>query len=301
MVDGVQRLSTLLQLRGLLRRPPNQEGSSELAEPLVMSRGQYLDALEGLAWDQGIADRAGVHVTGVLTDAQRSDIEFAKLNATIIQRASSGQSKYDVFRRLNSYGEPLTPQEMRAALIASVNSDCLEWLGELARNSGTAELLSLSDRQLERQYDVELVLRFFYLAEQEALSQGELRGFARVLYDYGLDIACGYPDDRSQQLGVVFQDTMSLVAGSVGAGFFRRYYPDENAFKGPFLNTAFEALGSSIGFRLIREMPLRSDLAEVAKEFWAREELEGGFATGRSTESRISEYVPIGRDLLAPT
>jgi hypothetical protein len=300
VVDGVQRLSTLLQLRGLLRVPSKEGINFTLADPLVMSKGQYLESLDGMTWDQGVADRAGLHVVGVLTDAQRSDIEFAKLNATIIQRSSSGQSKYDVFRRLNSYGEPLTPQETRAALIASVSSDCLEWLGQLARAEGTAELLSLSDRQLERQYDVELVLRFFYLAEKEALNQTELRGFARVLDDYGLEIAGEYPSDRTTRLGEVFQKTMSLVDEGAGAGFFRRFYPEENQFKGPFLNTAFEALGSSVGFRLNKDIPLRADLAEAAKEFWGREELEGGFATGRSTESRLSEYVPIGRELLAP-
>jgi hypothetical protein len=300
VVDGVQRLSTLLQLRGILGVPNNDTADLSLADPLVMSKGQYLDSLEGLVWDQGVADRAGLNVTGTLTDAQRSDIEFAKLNATIIQRSSSGQSKYDVFRRLNSYGEPLTPQETRAALIASASSECLEWLGELARDEGTAELLSLSDRQLERQYDVELVLRFFYLAEKDELSQTELRGFARVLDDYGLEIAADYPSERSKKLGDVFQKTMRLVNEQVGGGFFRRFYPEEDLFKGPFLNTAFEALGSSIGFRLNKGLPLRGDLTDAAKEFWSRDELAGGFATGRSTESRLSEYVPIGRELLAP-
>jgi hypothetical protein len=302
VVDGVQRLSTLLQLRGVLRTPSQDAADFKLAEPLVMSKGQYLEGLEGLAWDQGVADRAGLNVAGCLTDAQRSDIEFAKLNATIIQRSSSGQSKYDVFRRLNSYGEPLTPQETRAALIASSSSECLEWLGALARDEGTAELLSLSDRQLERQYDVELVLRFFYLAEKEELSQTELRGFARVLDDYGLEIADDYPSERSRKLGEVFQASMRLVNEQQEAGgFFRRFYPEDGIFKGPFLNTAFEALGSSIGFRLSRDLPLRDDLSEAAREFWSREELKGGFATGRSTESRLSEYVPIGREILAPT
>lgn len=301
VVDGVQRLSTLLQLRGILRLPKNHAANDlELADPLVMVKGQYLESLEGMAWDQGVADRAGLNVVGVLTDAQRSDVEFAKLNATIIQRSSSGQSKYDVFRRLNSYGEPLTPQETRAALIASVSSECLEWLGHLARAEGTSELLSLSDRQLERQYDVELVLRFFYLAEKDELNQTELRGFARVLDDYGLEIADDYPGQRSERLGQVFQDTMRLVNERAGGGYFRRFYSDEGVFKGPFLNTAFEALGSAIGYRLNKGLPLRDDLEEAAREFWNREELAGGFATGRSTESRLTEYVPIGRELLAP-
>jgi hypothetical protein len=93
---------------------------------------------------------------------------------------------------------------------------------------------------------------------------------------------------------------MQIVKERAGGGYFRRFYADEGVFKGPFLNTAFEALGSAIGYRLNRELPMRDDLEAAAREFWNRYELAGGFATGRSTESRLSEYVPIGRELLAP-
>jgi hypothetical protein len=299
VVDGVQRLSTLLQLRGLLERPDGN-GGLELAEPLVMRAGQYLTALDGVAWDDAAIERAGQLGLQPLTEAQRSDIEFAKLNATIIQRSSSGQSKYDVFRRLNSYGEPLTQQEMRAALIASVDSDFLAWLSELVRHEDVAALLSLSDRQLERQYDVELVLRFFYLVETEDLKQSELRDFARVLDDFGLELAEEFPSARTEALGDAFVDTMDRVDETIGSDFFRRYYPADREFRGAFLNTSFESLGTAIGYRLWRQLPVREDLEQAAEEFWSQEELKTRFATGRSTEWRLSTYVPIGRELLAP-
>lgn len=303
VVDGVQRLSTLLQLRGVLLEPPRQ-GSDEvpLRPALVLTPGQYLKTLEGLVWDQKVMTglSGGLGVSGFLSDAQRSDILFAKLDATIIQRQSAGQAKYDVFRRLNSYGEPLTQQEMRAALIASVNGDCLSWLSSLAQAGDTVELLSLSDRQLERQYDVELVLRFFYLVEHEDLKQSELRDFTTVLDDYGLELADEYPSSRTTSLGDVFQRTMHMISAGVGTEFFRRFYADEGRFKGPFLNTSFEALASSLGFRLMRDLPVPADLAEAAKSFWRRPEISTRFATGRSTEWRLSNYVPLGRELLAP-
>lgn len=299
VVDGVQRLSTLLQLRGILRRQ-GVDGAEEVTPPLVMSGGQYLSELEGMVWDDAALAAVRPVGSGVLTEAQRSDVEFAKLNATIIQRSSSSQSKYDVFRRLNSYGEPLTQQETRAALIASVDGDCLEWLSGLARGETATELLSLSERQLERQYDVELVLRFFFLAETDRLRQSELRDFAQVLDDYGLELAEAFPSNRSKALGDAFTQMIGMVSTTAGPGFFRRYRPLEDAFRGPFLNTSFEALGTAIGYRVLRGLPIRQDLDDAAKEFWGLDELSGGFATGRSTEWRLSTYVPIGRDLLAP-
>ncbi len=302
VVDGVQRLSTLLQLRGVLLGP-GVEGEMELRPPLVMTKGQYLQNLAGLVWDEEALGRARateLEPTGTLTDAQRSDVQFAKLDATLIQRTSGEQAKYDVFRRLNSYGEPLTPQEMRAALIASTNGECLAWLAGLARDGDTPELLALSDRQLERQYDIELVLRFFYLVEADVLRAVELRDFPKLLDDLGTSLAQEFPSKRTRSLGRVFTDTIKMISERAGSNFFRRFYPDEDRFKGPFLNTSFEALASAVGFRLARDMPVGQNLTEKVEEFWRADELQAGFASGRSTEWRLATYVPLGRELLGP-
>jgi hypothetical protein len=302
VVDGVQRLSTLLQLRGVLLGPQD-DGEPELRPPLVMTGGQYLENLAGLVWDEDALLRAraeGRDASTTLTDAQRSDVQFAKLDATLIQRTSGDQAKYDVFRRLNSYGEPLTPQEMRAALIASTSGECLGWLAGLARDGDTPELLALSDRQLERQYDIELVLRFFYLVEADELRAVDLRDFPKLLDDLGTSLAAEFPSKRATRLGKVFTDTMQLITARAGSNFFRRFYPEEDRFKGPFLNTSFEALASALGYRLIRGMQVGEDLVPKVEQFWRSEELQAGFASGRSTESRLATYVPLGRELLGP-
>jgi hypothetical protein len=75
--------------------------------------------------------------------------------------------------------------------------------------------------------------------------------------------------------------------------------PSENRFKGPFLNTSFEALASSVGYLLLRGQAVDTDLLSKVKAFWASEELEARFATGRSTEWRLATYVPVGRELMA--
>lgn len=299
VVDGVQRLSTLLQLMGLLKGP-----DGESVSPFVLTSGQYLSELDGLVWDEEIVQSLGetnglFAVTGSLTEAQRSDIEFAKLDATIIKRSSSEQSKYDVFRRLNSYGEPLTPQEMRGAIIASIDGDFLAWLEELAFDEAVVDLFGLSESQIERQYDVELVLRFMYLTETDELTQSKLRDFPGILDDYAVELAEAFPGDRVKRLGEVFESSMALIEQSAGRDFFRKFDLSSQQFRGGFLNTSFEALGTSIGYRRFRELGVRSDLISVAKEFWGREEFQARFATGRSTEWRISTYVPMGREMLA--
>ena len=45
--------------------------------------------------------------------------------------------------------------------------------------------------------------------------------------------------------------------------------------------------------------PHCQDLLEVVKRFWSRPEMTGGYATGRSTERRLVEFVPLGRTIMS--
>jgi hypothetical protein len=131
----------------------------------------------------------------------------------------------------------------------------------------------LSDRQIDRQYDVELVLRFFFLVETDNLKASELRDFSAVLDDYGIALAEEFPSPRTRRLGHALVQTLDLIEHSGGSDFFRRFYPEEDRFKGPFLNTSFEALASGIGYHVFRGQPVAPDLMKKARDFWSSDEL----------------------------
>lgn len=115
LVDGLQRVSTLLEVQGLLQ---DADGSTRPA--LVLSATKYLPSLEGLSW----ASANGPE----LTEAQKLDVRLARLDLKVIKRGSDPKAKFDLFQRLNSFGSSLTPQEIRSAMVAGTNGDCLAWL-----------------------------------------------------------------------------------------------------------------------------------------------------------------------------
>lgn len=132
LVDGLQRVSTLLQLQGLL--PEDQY------EPLTLSGTKYLPSLEGLTWD---GDNS-------LSSTQRLDIKRSKMDVKIVKRESDPKTKFDLFQRLNSFGSPLSTQEIRNALLVGISSDFVSWIRTLAGYQPFAEVTQLSDRDLER-------------------------------------------------------------------------------------------------------------------------------------------------------
>jgi hypothetical protein len=69
--------------------------------------------------------------------------------------------KYELFKRLNSGGSKLTPQEIRNAIYRGINPRLNELLLKISQNEVFQELTQLTRGKLNELYDQELVLRFF--------------------------------------------------------------------------------------------------------------------------------------------
>lgn len=288
LVDGLQRISTILELQGELL----DENGNKLP-PLQLRGTKYLPALEGCLWDSV----QGTHAS--LSDAQRLDIKRAKLDIKIIKRESSASTKFDLFQRLNSFGSPLNDQEMRSALLVAVSPEFFAWIESLVKFEGFVNAIQLSERLAEERYDLELALRFLVLHNRAAtaLTQSALRDFPQVLDDASIRLAESFPGNQIE-LETTFRKTFGFIAGSFGENTFRKWDVNRKQFRGSFLNTSFEVFALGIGFHVANNNPYRTDLEFVVKEFWAREGMQSGYATGRSTEARLSDFVPLGRQIL---
>jgi hypothetical protein len=101
LIDGLQRLSTLLEFMGEL--PDPKTGGTKRPEPLVGT--QYLPALDKVVWSP---DTAGLFpeedkVKTLPSPLQRA-IKRGKLGIQILEKKSDISSKYDLFQRLDSGG-----------------------------------------------------------------------------------------------------------------------------------------------------------------------------------------------------
>lgn len=287
LVDGLQRVSTILEAQGELR----DKGGEKV--PQMRLRGtKYIPALEGRVWQD--ADPAKC-----LTEAQRLDVKRSKVDIKIIKRGSSPEAKFDLFQRLNSYGSPLTAQETRSALLVAVSPNFFGWLDALTAHPSFVACTGLNERLVEERFDLELAVRFLVLhaRPKEKITLTALRDLPQVLDDEAVALASAFPVG-SDQLGSVFKTTFDVIAENGGEQVFKRWDKNKAEFKGSFLLTAFEVFGLGLGYHIAANSAFRKDVLEVVKEFWCRPEMQGGFATGRSTERRLADFIPLGRELL---
>jgi len=209
VVDGVQRLSTLYQLAGILR---NEEG--DLLPPLTLEPTKYLPLLGGKCWDNpGRPDLS-------LTLPQRLLIKRSKIDVSIILKESDSQAKYELFQRLNTGGSQLSDQEVRNSIMVMLNQEFYRWLKELATDENFRECVALSDRALEEQYDMELVVRFVVFRKMSTSDLATIGDMGDFLTDKTRELA----QDKSfpfVEEAVAFRRTFAFLKEAISGDAFR--------------------------------------------------------------------------------
>jgi len=288
VIDGLQRLSTIFQFAGLLR-----DEDREIREPLTLQRTDYLPSLEGMKWDDPEDENLS------FSQSQRLYVKRAKIDASIILRESDERTKYELFQRLNTGGSPLTSQEVRNCILVMVNRDMYAWMRHLADIDAFKQCVALTDRALNEQYDLELVLRFiiFRTVGVDAIKNiGDLDDFLRVkMVEYAqLDF------DRIGEENA-FRHTFSLLTNTVGSDCFHKYDERRQKFIGGFLVSAFEAVALGVGYNYVKWNSNNQGLIlDKIKSVWSNNDFINNSGSGVRASTRVPRVIPLGRTLFEP-
>lgn len=288
IVDGVQRISTILQFQGVLK---DDEGKAVKPDPLLGT--DLLPSLESVVWE---SDDSSIPS---LTRAQRLDFKRFKLNLNIVKRESSIQSKYDLFQRLNSYGSQATPQEVRSCVLIGSNRDFYYWIKELASNENFLSTVALSERLLNEQYHLELALRFLVFRQLPSAAISTIGNLGEYLTAASLAMALDSSFDYDAQTSA-FVETFRILDEAGSDQVFKRWSTGKNRFQGAFLNTAFEVVAMGLGYHIDAPPNLKEvSVLDRAKAFWSTETYSAGFATGVRADTRMAKSIPLGREIFA--
>lgn len=289
VIDGLQRLSTIFELQGLLR-----DEKEQTIEPLVLRGTKYLPSLEGKLWD---ADGAG----NSLDREQQLLIKRSKLDLQIVLRESDEASKYELFQRLNTGGSPLSDQELRNCILIMVNREFYRWLVSLARDPNFESCIALTDRALEEQYNIELVVRFIVFRRVTPARLREIGDIGEFLTDEIVRLAQSEDFDRERE-EAAFRFTFERLAEALEDSAFKRYDPAKERFLGGFLLSVYEVLAIGLGanFEAYEDGVAVPNAREIAQRLWSDDKFRYRTGSGIRASSRLPFTVPIGRDYFRP-
>lgn len=194
VVDGIQRLSTIARFVA-----PETVGSN----PLRLRGLEYLKRYEGNTYKE-------------LPGALQTRIDETELIVHLIRTGTPEPVMFNIFARLNTGGRPLTPQELRHALIPGRARTLLRDL------AGSEAFLAATQRSIKptRMADREMVLRFlaFRLTKPAEYATGDLDAFLRS----AMRQISGMPESRIEELEHDFTRAMWSAHEVFGSYAFRK-------------------------------------------------------------------------------
>ncbi len=252
LVDGVQRLSTLLQFLGVLKGYP----------PLVLKNAKYLTMLKGVTWET------------LPSDVKRY-FRRSKLGINIILTENSIDSQYDLFQRLNTGGLHLEDQEIRNCLLIMLDKEFYNKLEELKEYENYKKTLPIKEVKFEKEYHMELILRYF-IAKNNKVKYGDYKIPTQLLREFiDLETILLIEDEKfilDEEI-VIFKKTFDLLSETLGKKSFKKFDPKKGKFLGPFLTSSFEAIATGTAWNIERLASKESaDFIEMVKGIYSTDE-----------------------------
>lgn len=315
LIDGLQRMSTILHFMGVLR----PEDSNKEIHQLRLEGTEYLPALEGVTYD-GDGNNS-------LNDAQRRALKRAKMHVTILLPESDERARGELFDRLNAGGSQATPQEIRYARFVMEDPSFSQWITELSQVTEFIEISSVTTRQREQAYDVELICRFitlYMVAEEELrrldtiddLMTDAMLTLLSVTHSETEEEAASPAGRRSiefrssveidrEKIGKTFKRTVKLLFEAVGPDVFRPYNEDKGRFQGAFSVSAFEFIMCGVAenvdyWESFAGPDGSTKLAQKIQLAWSEERFRDPSGSGKAARDRMKHTIPFGREYFAP-
>lgn len=219
LIDGLQRVSSVIQFL---------EPAALGYDPLVLNGCSLIDGLNNLSF-------------GDLPLSLRLRIKRSPIRMVVIKKQSRGFLRYEMFKRLNTGGSNLEPQEIRncsARMVGEQGVKFYAFLVEMANFAAFKECAAyLPAPELEKKGDEELVLRFLALKNSQESFKGSVRDWLDTYMESVLldDKPFPYDDERE-----VFTRVFSVARAKLGETAFLRYR--DNLPVGSLAPAYFEAI-----------------------------------------------------------
>lgn len=191
LVDGLQRISSYLHFRGEIYNYEEIRKRIEIAR--YDDQDDETDEGDEEKSDETIEENTRrdflvlqgcdiiPELNGLTTDTlpRLFDIRLKRMpiRVEVIRKTSDPTLRYHLFKRLNTGGEELTAQEIRNCTIRILGDEFINFIQECANDSNFQQLIRFKKTKKLKQYDSELVLRYF-------ANKNDIENYEHIIDDF---------------------------------------------------------------------------------------------------------------------
>ncbi len=244
LIDGLQRISSYLHLRGKLKAPHLRTQIKE-GDALILVDCDIIPELNGLSFD-------------ALPMALQIRLKRAFIRVEVVRKETDPKFRYHMFKRLNTGGEQLSDQEVRNCTIRMLGSRFPDFIIEMSNDESFKSCTqALTEERRLSAFDQELVLRFFALKNRRDKFKHEVSEFLTEYMEGVVD------PDKPEQFDyametVNFRRTFEVLKQTLGEYSFAFANRAKNDLSAGFSIYHYEAI--TIGLQAILD---QLDLTDV--------------------------------------
>lgn len=211
LIDGLQRISSYLHLRGALEAK-HLDPPILLGQKLQLVDCDIVTSLNGLTWDD-------------LGTALQIRLKRSFIRVEVVRQGSDSRFKYYMFKRLNTGGELLSDQQLRNCTIRLLDPTFNDFIIELSGSDDFKTCTEpLTDERRNAAYDQELVLRFFAFKNYREKFRHDVKDFLTEYME-----AVSEPDEQLRTFDydaqrAAFMKTFQVLGQTLGERAFS--YPN---------------------------------------------------------------------------
>lgn len=237
-----------------------------------------------------------------LSEKQQLLIKNKRLDFIILDETSDGNAKYDMFNRLNTGGSALSDQEVRNCIMIMKNEKFFDWFKSLEDNEYFRLTITeqFSERQIEEQKDLELILKFLAIRNIKD-SQISFNDSKEFLDKQAIEM-CDNSEYDKEVNKTAFNNTFTLLNEALGENAFKRYDYNKNKFVGPINFFIYEFLISGIGTNILDwdnniKNNIKSNLKNKLIELYNTQRFKELNKIGNTVSTRLKNAIDYSKEI----
>lgn len=217
LIDGLQRISSYLHLRGELAvKAIHLEKEVKLGDKLVLQDCDIVPELNGKTFDD-------------LGTALQIRLKRAFVRVEVVRKGSNRHFKYHMFKRLNTGGATLSPQQIRNCTIRLLDPKFINFIDDLSREQNYKNCIdSLTPQQFLDAFDKELILRFFSFKNHRQYFKHDIGDFMTEYMELVSDPdGAGLEYENEKRIFLKTFEILSKTLGEFAFGYQNKKKPTE--------------------------------------------------------------------------
>jgi hypothetical protein len=291
LIDGLQRISTMLEFIGKLRGP-----DGGMVPPSILEATKYLPSLHNAVWERSdLIPDVPLGQQNEIEKGHQLSIRRARIGVEILKRPSDDQTKFDLFQRLNAGGTQANAQELRNCIILMVNGQYYRSVKSAADQEPFQTVIAVTEDQIERQRHMEFAVRFLvhtYVPYDGTLDVEEY-------IDEGIIHLAGASDGSAAR--DLINGTFTLLNNVAGGNALRRFENGHHTGKIGLVGLEGIAVGVAKNLDAILALARPEEFVrDRIQTFWIQPEAASFTSPGLRGTTRIQRTVPFGEVWFRP-